>query len=623
MKILLTAIFKDDTEIEMAERMLASFMPQVDGLCVAITGTGEHKLLEKLLQQHKAVYVVTTPETHPEIYHEGKFANFAAARNVSFDLADQQEGYDWYLWADVDDILTTDKELRAVAEEALRMKMDTVFFTYWYSVALDENSEFNETSVIIEHLRERLLKAKVFKWTSRLHEVAVPKDGNYKPSHTMYEFDRKKNQTLAWVHLTTVDRQLDTSERNETILKLQIQDEKSKDPRTLFYLAKTLFDMNKKEKHEEIHTLIDQYLLMSGWPEERANALEYKGDTYSKDEKFEDAINAYLRGVEQFPNHIGLVLKISKTYSQMGEHDKAKHWLGVALRMDAPKTRTTIGNPASIKYLAAILKYNECIREQKLKDAIYWLKVKNSIVKADDDGMIKTLEEAVTMNDMAINVFNYAKWLKMIGHPEKIRPLLEALPPELGREPFAAHIANEINEPKTWPDKSIVYCASWGAEHFEGWSPKNMETGIGGSETAIIELSKRWAKAGYDVTVYGDPRDDAGDYGGVHYRPYYEINWKDTFDTIIIWRLPQLLDQDIKAKRIFYDAHDVESQVNWTEERMAKVAKAFFKSNYHRSMVPKMSDSKAVVVSNGIDLYNVFDYGHPKNEALLSSLKTP
>lgn len=602
MKILLTAIFKDDTEIEMAERMLSSFMPQVDGLCAAITGTGEHKLLEKLLTEYKATYVVTAPESHPQIYHEGKFANFAAARNVTFDLADKQEGYDWYLWADVDDILTTQNELRAVAKEALKMKMDTVFFTYWYSIALDENNEFNESSVIIDHLRERLLRPKVFKWVSRLHEVAVPKDDAYKPTHTLYEFDRKKGQTLAWAHLTTQDRQLDTGERNAMILKLQIEDEKGKDPRTLFYLAKTYFDMNDPKKHPEIHELIDKYLVMSGWSEERANALEYKADTYIKDEKYQDAVDCMLKALDQYPNHISVVLKLSKTYSMMNEHEKAKHWLNVALRMDAPKTRTTIGNPASIKYLAAILKYNECIREQKLKDAIYWLKVKNSIVKSEDDGMIKTLEEAVLMNDMAINVFNYAKWLKMIGRAEKIRPLLESLPPELGREPFAAHIANEINEPKTWPDKSIVYCASWGADHFEGWSPKNMETGIGGSETAIIELSKRWAKAGYDVTVYGDPREDAGDYEGVHFRPYYEINWKDTFDTIIIWRLPQLLDQDIKAKRILYDAHDVESQVNWTDGRMAKVSKAFFKSNYHRSMVPKMPDSKAVVVSNGINL---------------------
>jgi len=602
MKILLTAIFKDDTEIEMAERMLSSFMPQVDGLCAAITGTGEHKLLEKLLTEYKATYVVTTPESHPQIYHEGKFANFAAARNVTFDLADKQEGYDWYLWADVDDILTTQNELRAVAKEALKMKMDTVFFTYWYSVALDEKNEFNESSVVIDHLRERLLRPKVFKWVSRLHEVAVPKDDAYKPTHTLYEFDRKKGQTLAWAHLTTQDRQLDTGERNAMILKLQIEDEKGKDPRTLFYLAKTYFDMNDPKKHPEIHELIDKYLVMSGWSEERANALEYKADTYIKDEKYQDAVDCMLKALDQYPNHISVVLKLSKTYSLMNEHDKAKHWLNVALRMDAPKTRTTIGNPASIKYLAAILKYNECIREQKLRDAIYWLKVKNSIVKSEDDGMIKTLEEAVLMNDMAINVFNYAKWLKMIGRAEKIRPLLESLPPELGREPFAAHIANEINEPKTWPDKSIVYCASWGADHFEGWSPKNMETGIGGSETAIIELSKRWAKAGYDVTVYGDPREDAGDYEGVHFRPYYEINWKDTFDTIIIWRLPQLLDQDIKAKRILYDAHDVESQVNWTDGRMAKISKAFFKSNYHRSMVPKMPDSKAVVVSNGINL---------------------
>lgn len=602
MKILLTAIFKDDSEIVLAERMLASFMPQVDGLCAAITGTGKHELLEKLLLEYKAAFVVTTPETHPQIYHEGEFANFAAARNVTFDLADKLEGYDWYLWADVDDILTTKDELRKVAEEGLRMNIDTVFFSYWYSVVVDDNGEFNENTVLIDHLRERLLKPKIFKWVSRLHEVVVPKDNKYTATHTLYEFDRKRGQLLAWAHLTNEDRVKSTPERNTKILKLQLEDEKGKDPRTLFYLAKAYFDQNEDALTPKIHELLDQYLNMSGWAEERASAREYKAQLFERKSQYKEAAEQYFFALQEFPNRLTSVLALSKAYSLMEEHDKAKHWLGVALRMDAPKTRTTIGNPAELRYLAATLKYNECIREQKLRDAIHWLKVRNSITNAKDDGMIKTLEEAVLMNDMAINVFNYAKWLKNIGHAEKIRPLLEALPPELGREPFASHIANYINEPKVWPKKSIVYCASWGSDHFEGWSPKNMEHGIGGSETAIIELSKRWAKAGYDVTVYGDPRDDAGDYEGVHYRPWYEINWKDTFDTIIIWRLPQLLDKDIKATHIFYDGHDVESQVNWTPERMEKITKVFLKSKYQRSMLPLLPEYKVAVISNGINL---------------------
>lgn len=606
MKILLVCIFKDDSEYAMIKRMLASFMPYASGLACAITGPGSKKKIAALVKKYKGDYVITSPETHPKIYTDGAFSNFAEARNVSFALADTKEGYDWYMWADADDILVSGDELIPCAKRAKDLNVDSVFFAYWYAIKLREDGTFDQTCVQIDHLRERLLRPKMFKWISRLHEVAVPKDGNYKPLHTTYPFDPKEKRFMVWAHLPQQEKVTENVSRNARILELQAQDEQYKDPRTLFYLAKTYYDMMTKETDAKALKFLDLYLNgkeKSGWAEERSNAWQYVANILAKNGKHREAIKALHNGIAEHPINLMQYLLLAKEYAEIGMWDESDFWLNqVSLRIDEPRTRTTIGNPMERRFLAASLKYNEAIRQQKIDDAINWLKIRNEVAGLKDDGMIKTLEDAKMLNESAKWVFNYAKWLKDNGHARKIPALLNSLPEELGREAFASFIANDIAEPKIWPEKSIVYYASWGAEHFEGWSPKNMEKGIGGSETAVIELARRWVKKGYDVTVFGDPRDDAGDYEGVHYRPWYEINWQDTFNVLILWRSPHLLDKPIKAKKIFMDLHDVASQLDWSEARTKKIDKVFVKSNYHRSMLPKVPIEKITVISNGINL---------------------
>ena len=59
-------------------------------------------------------------------------------------------------------------------------------------------------------------------------------------------------------------------------------------------------------------------------------------------------------------------------------------------------------------------------------------------------------------------------------------------------EAFVQFISNEIKTPEVWDDKSIVYfCAS----QFASWNPSKDE-GLGGSESAVKELSKQWVSKG-------------------------------------------------------------------------------------------------------------------------------
>jgi glycosyltransferase involved in cell wall biosynthesis len=160
--------------------------------------------------------------------------------------------------------------------------------------------------------------------------------------------------------------------------------------------------------------------------------------------------------------------------------------------------------------------------------------------------------------------------------------------------------------PRTWAERSIVYYT--GHTPYE-WSPQNLKTGLGGSESAIIFLAREWTKLGYLVTVYNNCGSQAGVYDGVEYIHYSQFNPYDKFETLIIWRYPWRLDRNTKAKRIFLDLHEVLMPEQVTPEKLAKFDKIFVKSRYHRSLLPLISDSKIAIITNGANRI-FFDYSN-------------
>lgn len=605
-KICLTAIFKDDSEYEVIERMLGSFMPYCSGLAVALTGTsGKFDRLKKLIKKYNGDYIECNPTTHPQIYSnigdKTIFSNFAAAREEPFKLADLKE-YDWYLWADADDVLIGGEYLDKIALNAKEQKMDSVFFTYWYSVNVRKDGTYTDKDVQIDHLRERLIRPRFFKWVSRLHEIALPKEDNYKPRFTDWKYDPKKTENIVWVHLTNKERADANNLRNIEILKLQIEEENYKDPRTISYLAKTYFDMNTDEADNQAIPLFEKYLEMSGWEEERSINWEYLAKIYMRKQQYADAISCMHSAIQEFPDRHLNYLYLAEAYFNIGRIDYAEFWVDVASRMKPPQARTTIGNPVEIMFLTASIKANIAVKKLNLDDAIYWLKVRNEIGHLEDEELIKQLEDAKYYNQIGLAFFNIARYLKERGHTERIRQLLDVIPPEYGKEPFVHQIANEISESKKWSNKSIVYYASFGTEHFEQWDYRSLAKGIGGSETAVIALSEEWTKKGYEVTVFCDTfnGDEYVSPSGVVYRPWWQINWKDQFNTLILWRSPHLLDMEFNTKKLYMDLHDIASNLDYTPDRVKKLTGVFFKSKWHRSQVPNVPDNKALIISNGI-----------------------
>ena len=188
------------------------------------------------------------------------------------------------------------------------------------------------------------------------------------------------------------------------------------------------------------------------------------------------------------------------------------------------------------------------------------------------------------------------------GETERANILMTTVPDSIADDPRLLALKFAVTEPKTWSDNSFVWYCGTSIESWDGNSLK--DGGIGGSETAVIQISEELVKQGKEVVVYNKCDAPAGGMvvNGVTYMNHWEFNQQDNFSTIALWRCPQWADHNLKAKKLIVDMHDVSSNELFTPERLEKIDHVFVKTEHHRTLYPNIPDEKIVIVGNGIDL---------------------
>jgi predicted O-linked N-acetylglucosamine transferase (SPINDLY family) len=159
----------------------------------------------------------------------------------------------------------------------------------------------------------------------------------------------------------------------------------------------------------------------------------------------------------------------------------------------------------------------------------------------------------------------------------------------------------------------VIYCG----RSSEIWNPEIVSSkGIGGSEEAVIWLSRLLRHRGWNVIVYASCGEQEHIYDGVTWKPYWMWNYRDKQNITILWRYPHLLKYEINSDKIFLDLHDVIPEDELTPDRLQKIDKIFVKSRFHRSLFPAIPDNKFVVVPNGIEA-ELFDTAANRDPMLL------
>jgi tetratricopeptide (TPR) repeat protein len=582
MKIAAALIVKDDTEVKQLDRCLKSVAPFVDN--VFITGTKKPQVkIKKLCKKYSAQW--------------SWFAwtkDFSEARNYCFSKVPRE--YDWIFWLDTDDVLVGGENLKVAAQMADEKNIKAIYARYLYSVEQDERGRIKQ--ILIEHLRERLIKNDgTYKWIAPIHETLIEQVPSGKTDVDSFYV----------VHLATGADRLASLDRNVEILENAIIKDSS-DPRPIYYLAKAYFDTRDPLLcYDSVGPgldsitaeLIKDYIRKSGWPEERSQAWEYLAMIHRDKGEMKKAHYALLEAEHEWPRWISIYVQQALTYVMEKQWENAMHYIDIARNMEIPKT-TLVTQPRDYKSMILEALFHIYLNTGKLdeaeKVAIGLLELlPNEINKERLEGVMDVKHR----NNMAHWIIKLAYHLKNTGQIDKLQSIINAIPKEIEWEPTLINLKNEFIKPTTWGNKSVViYCGPG----FEKWSPKNIAKGIGGSEEAVIYLSKELAKLGWEVTVFGDPQEDEGVYDGVNWIPHYKINWNDNFNIIISWRQIGMFDLPIKSKKSYLWCHDLLNQLEFTPERLAKIDKVFVLSKYHRSGIPNVPDDKVMISSNGLNI---------------------
>lgn len=569
MKLSFCAIVKGDAEeAEYLSHLLASIKGHVDEICITIT---------HLPGEKRNYNVAKVAKKYGALISDFEWCeDFSAARNFNF----AQATGDWIMWADADDTIEHPEKLRGICLNA-PPHIGVIFLNYDYQV--DENG-----IALVKQWRDRLIRNDgSIKWKGRLHETPVDKRRTAKAQNT----------EVSVTHRSKPDRWGKSSERNLRILLKQFENEKGDpDPRTMFYLASCYREIDADESAAQLY---EAYLKLSGWDEERCVAECQLAEIEFDAGRDPEAIQHFLTAIKERPDMPIPYIGLGKVYMNQENYDRAIQWFEMALGKPEPRTSMVL-NPLDYTYKPWLL-LGECkFRQGHEKDAIACCE--KALTYRDDEltrGFLKRYKE-LQGHKLATEAFtSLASFLELTGEPDKIPKLLEATPKQLQDNPLVLRIRKSFTEPKVWPAKSVVIFT--GNAVIGEWGPWSLAEGVGGSEEAIIRLSRRLHEQGYEVTIYASPGDKSGEYDGITWRNYWELDLRDTFDVFVGWRSPWFFDAKINARKKYLWMHDVMPPEEFTPARLDNLDKVILLSQYHRSLFPDIPDNKIFMSANGID----------------------
>lgn len=592
MKIALALIVKgDDKEALLLDRALENSGPFVDGIFVTSTykkGEKPNRQVEKIAKLHNAHY--STFEW---------VNDFAFARNANFSLVPAE--YDYILWMDADDVYRGLDNMRPMLEEHKNVDM----FLLWYMYEFDK---YKMPTVV--HKKPMLIKNDgCVKWAGRLHEDFVH---NRQLSIYLCE-------TIKRMHLTTDERVDIARVRNVEVSKADA-DANPDDPRVYYNLGNSYIGAGLYDKAKGS---LSKFLTLSNSDEEKYNIRLRLAS-------IENALGNKQACIEHYWTAIGMKPDYPDAYFQLGyalfsfqRFDEAENYLikGLMKPKQEAIMKSIFYNPRDYDYNPMMLLAKVYFEKNRPDLALPMLK--GCLQIYPDNKEVKDLvEEMQYETDRMVKVIGIVSKLEEEKDIEVVRKTLKTIDPDLRSHPAVCAVRNKWFKKTESSGKDLVYYCG---QNKHEWNPEMAKNkGIGGSEEAVINLSKQWKKSGWNVTVYNNCGHEEMICDGVTYKPFWEFNPKDKQDVVILWRNPRYADEQygINASKIYVDLHDVVGEGEFTESRLKRIDKIFVKTQFHRSLFPNIPDEKFVVIPNGQD-FHLFDQKVKKNLMMLVNTSSP
>ena len=587
-KLALALIVKGtDEEAQLLDRCLTNVEPYVDGIFITSTykkGDKPNKAVEDICDSH-----VTNYSTFEWVN------DFAKARNFNFSQI--PKSFTHILWCDSDDVFRGLESLREILEKNPKVDVFTMNYLYHFN-------EYKQADVV--HMKTQVIKNDgCVEWAGKLHEDF--KENRQVTRYLIKDIER--------IHLSEEERMIRAKKRN---VEVSLDDVKKNpdDPRAYWNLGNSYMGDGQYKKAQET---LEKFISLSSSDEEKyltyinlSKISEFVGDKVK-------AIDYARQAIGVRPEYPDAYHTLGQVFYNLGNFKEAEKSILLGLVKKPPYYSIIVFNPRDYDFNPLMLLAKTYWQLARPDQAITCL---NGCLKLQPENdqvkqMIKLLKKDKQLFDRALV---WVKKLKSIKGKNELAFQLSQIPNDLKSYPAICAIRNSHFIKEESSGKDIVYYC--GVTDFE-WSPKIAKTkGIGGSEEAVINLTKQWAKLGYNVTVYNNCGHEEQIYDGVKWKPFWMFNVRDKQDICILWRTPLACDHDINADKIFIDLHDVIPEGEFKESRLNKIDKIFVKTKFHRSLFPNIKDSKFAIVPNGID-FGLFDQEVEKDQYLMVNTSSP
>lgn len=569
MKLSLCMIAKPD-EHELLARCLKYVASYVDEICITQAGEKPSKKMSAVIKAYggKESFFKWTK-------------NFAEARNFNF----EQATGDYIFWCDTDDIVKHAFQLRNLVKMMDEKKVECVAMNYLYD--FNENKECT-----VKHVKTRIVQRGCVKWVGAVHE-------DFEKLREISTFFTKDMEVM---HIKDKERSDNSAKRNLEIAKNEMNSHPD-DPRSLWLSANGYWGVGDIPKAIEMFEL---FVKESSSDDEKYIAYL----TLSSLKKTEDDA---LKALSLKPTLPNAYFRMAEVKFDQGKYLNCISFLELGLQLPIPETEIVVYNPRDYDYNPLMLMMKAYWKIGRTKKSVEIINEMAEMFPDDKEVQTKKKLLAGELGEV-LKVEKYLEKARKIKDKIYLKKYLDGLPDKVQQHPELCIFRNENFVKEESSGKDLVYYCGFTEKV---WDPNvAMEKGVGGSEEAVINLSKELAKKGWNVTVYNNCG-HGGVFDGVTYKPFWSYNYRDKQDVTIFWRHPKPVDYvGDWAGKIFVDLHDVVPQGEFTEERLKKITKIMVKTKAHRVLFPNVLDEKFSIIPNGIDP-SLFEKKVEKNPYLI------
>lgn len=574
LKVSLAIIARDDAPG--LRRLLEGIYKHIDQLVVVVDSRSDKETLDVAEEFAAKVSV----DSVVDLFEWPKL-DFSIARNRSFDLCTN----DVIMWLDTDDTVKNPDRLMAEIRKLFASDVDLAMVRYDY--------EFDKNGNCTTRLwRERVVRRGHFRWADPIHECLVANYG-FRLCRIPVEVGSVEHTRMR----EDTSRSKVSLERNYAHFQDMLKGGNSIGVRMKFYLGNTLIGL---EKFEEALAWLDEYCEESGSQQEIYTARCNQSEVCRILGRFHDGLEYATKAWLLEPNLPVAYVQMAECSLRLYDYNKAASFAKEALDHQKNHELELVYNPKSVmgrphcvlaNCLAHAGQYDQALEHAHKAHAVF--PEEESVVQ-----IINGLNNAMFRGNLHRSWETISRQLDIEGYSYRIPELARLMPETLHHHPeVQKHLPRHR-------DKSRPTIAIYCGKCSEAWDYQSLGSGIGGSEEAVIYMSKELAELGWNVEVYCQTTSPGVQvHDGVSWYPFWA--WKgetDDIDVVIVWRSPSLpIVAGLGAKITYCWLHDMPVRHLWPSNYRDMYDGIFVLSEFHRKAYDFLDEDKIFYTRNGID----------------------